>query len=58
LEVAPISKSKVLFEHLSQNTFFACMLQGKSHCIGELKTPNQAIGPKPLPKKMFKWIIV
>jgi hypothetical protein len=41
---------KVLFEHLSQNVFFACLLQGKSWCIGELNAPNQVVGAKPLLK--------
>jgi hypothetical protein len=36
--------------------FFARLLQGKSHCIGELKAPNQVVGTKPLPKNYFKWI--
>jgi hypothetical protein len=31
----------------------AHLLQGKSCCIGELKAPNQVVGPKPLPKKLL-----
>ncbi len=33
--------------------FFACLFQGKSHCIGELKAPNQVVGPKPLPRNLL-----
>jgi hypothetical protein len=33
--------------------FFAHFLQGKSCCTCELKTTNQAIGPKPLLKKLL-----
>ncbi len=32
-----------------QNVFFVRLLQGKSHCISELKAPNQIVGAKPLP---------
>jgi hypothetical protein len=35
------------------NVFFARLLQGKSHYIGELKAPNQVVGAKPLSKKLL-----
>jgi len=37
---------KSLVEHLPQNDFFAHLLQRKWRCIGELKAPNQVVGPK------------
>jgi hypothetical protein len=40
LEVVPISKSKLLFEHPPQNSFFARLLQGKSCYVCELWTPD------------------
>jgi len=52
LEVALVSKSKLLFEHPPQNSLFACMLQGKSCCICELCTLDQIVGMKFLPKKL------
>jgi len=39
----------MLFKHLSQNTFFAHFLQGKSCCTIELKAPSENVGPKLLP---------
>ncbi len=48
LEATLILESKVLFEHSSQNSFFAHML----HCICELDTLDQIIGPKPLPRNL------
>ncbi len=53
LEKTPACESKMLFKHPPQNAFFACLLQGKSHYIIELKTPNESVGPKPLPKKFL-----
>ncbi len=38
---------------LYKNTFCACLLQGKSCCTYELKTPSQTIGPKPLSKNLL-----
>jgi hypothetical protein len=59
LEVTPIFKSKLLFEHLSQNSFFARMLQGKSCCIHELCTPDQIVGQSLYQEICCsKWIIV
>jgi hypothetical protein len=37
LEVAPVSKSKLLFKHPLENSFFARILQGKSHCTPWIK---------------------
>jgi hypothetical protein len=45
LEVAPISKSKLLFENLPHNSFFACLLQRKSCFICESRTPEQIVVP-------------
>jgi len=33
LEVVLVLESKLLFEHPQQNSFFACLLQGKLHCV-------------------------
>jgi hypothetical protein len=49
LQKAPACESKMLFEHLLQNAFFAHFLQSKSCRTSELKTPNENVGPKPLP---------
>jgi hypothetical protein len=49
LEKVIVCGSKILFGHPPQNALFACLLQGKSHCISDLKTPNEAIGYKLLP---------
>jgi hypothetical protein len=49
LEKALACEFKMLFEHLPENALFASFLQGKSHCT-RLKTPNESVGPKPLPK--------
>jgi hypothetical protein len=51
--VALVSELKVFFEHSPWNSFFARMLQGKSHCIHELCTLDQIVGSKPLPKKLL-----
>ncbi len=49
--------SKMLFEHPPQNALFACLLQDKSHCTSDLKTPNEAMGYKLLLEFFcFKWI--
>jgi hypothetical protein len=40
----------MLFEHPTQNAFFTCLLQSKSHCTIKLKTPSESVGPKLLPK--------
>jgi hypothetical protein len=53
LEKAPTCESKMLFEHPPQNTLFANLFQGKSHCITKLKTPSESVGPKLLPKKFL-----
>jgi hypothetical protein len=53
LEVALVSQLKLFFEHPLQNSIFAHMLQGKSHCVPELCTPDQIVGFKPLPKKLL-----
>jgi hypothetical protein len=56
LEKAPTCESKMLFEHPPQNALFTHLLQGKSRCIIELKTPSQSVGPKLLPKKFLHQI--
>jgi hypothetical protein len=48
LEATAILESKLLFKHPPHNSFFACMLQGKSCCIRELCTLDQIVGSKPL----------
>jgi len=53
LKTTPIFESKILFEHPPNNTFFTHLLQGKSQCTCELKTPSQVFGPKPLLKKLL-----
>jgi hypothetical protein len=53
LEKALACESKMLFEHPTQNALFTCLLQGKSCCIIELKTPSESVGPKLLPKKIL-----
>ncbi len=53
LEKALVCESNILFEHPPQNAFFACLLQRKSHYTSELKTPNEVVGPKPLPKNLL-----
>jgi hypothetical protein len=53
LEVIPMSKSKLLFEHTSHNSFFVHMLQGKLHCICELCTSDQIVGPNFLPRNLL-----
>ncbi len=53
LEVTPILKSKLLFEHPLQNSFFARMLQGKSCYIHELRTLDPIVCLKLLPKKLL-----
>jgi hypothetical protein len=40
----------MLFEHPPQNALFTRLLQGKSHYIIELKTSNESVDPKLLPK--------
>ncbi len=49
LEKALACESKILFEHPTQNALFTGLLQGKSCCIIELKTPSESVGPKLLP---------
>jgi len=59
LEKALAYESKMLFEYPPQNALFVGLLQGKSCCITELKTPGESVGTEPLPKIFcFKWIIV
>jgi hypothetical protein len=53
LEKALAWESKMLFENPPQNALFTHLLQGKSHCIIELKTPRESVGSKPLPKKVL-----
>ncbi len=53
LEVASILKLKLLFEHRPHNSFFACMLQGKLRCIHKLRTLDQIVGLKPLPRNLL-----
>ncbi len=40
----------MLFEHLAQNALLTRLLQGKSCCITKVKTPNESVVPKLLPK--------
>jgi hypothetical protein len=40
----------MLFEHLAQNALLTRLLQEKSCCITKVKTPNESVGPKLLPK--------
>jgi hypothetical protein len=53
LEKALVCESNILFEHPPQNALFARLLQSKSHYTSELKTPNEVMGPKPLPNKLL-----
>jgi hypothetical protein len=53
LEVALVVESKLLFEEPPQNSFFVCLLQGKSHCICELYTPEKIVGTKPLSNNLL-----
>jgi hypothetical protein len=53
LEAVLVSKSKLMFEHLPHNSLFAHLLQGKLHCVHELRTPDQTIGLKLLLKKLL-----
>jgi hypothetical protein len=53
LEVALVVKSKLLFEKPPQNSLFACLLQGKSHCVHELHTPEKIVGTKPLSNNLL-----
>ncbi len=46
-------KSKLFFEEPPQNSFFACLLQGKSCCICELCTLEKIVGAKPLPRNLL-----
>jgi hypothetical protein len=52
-QMIPILESKLLFEHPSQNSFFARMLQGKLRCICKLHTSNQIVGPKLLLRNLL-----
>ncbi len=42
-----------MFEEPPQNSFFACLLQGKSHCIRELHTLEKIVGTKPLSNNLL-----
>jgi hypothetical protein len=50
LEKVLACESKMLFEHLPQNSLFARLLQSKFFSTSELKTPSESVGPKLLPK--------
>ncbi len=52
-KMASVVKSKLLFEEPPQNSLFAHLLQGKSHCVCELCMLEKIIGVKPLLKKLF-----
>jgi hypothetical protein len=57
--MALVVESKLLFEEPPQNSLFAHLLQGKSHCVCELCMLEKIIGVKPLLNNCFsKWIIV
>jgi hypothetical protein len=53
LEVASILKSKLLFEEPPQNSFFTCLLQGKSRSISELRMLEKIVGAKPLSRNLL-----
>jgi hypothetical protein len=53
LEVALITKSKLLLEKPPQNSFFFCLLQGKSCCVHILCMLEKIVSAKPLPKKLL-----
>jgi hypothetical protein len=53
LEVSSVAESKLLFEEPPQNSLFAHLLQGKSHCVCELCTLEKIVGAKPLLKKLL-----
>ncbi len=53
LEKILVYESKMLFKHPLWNALFTCLLQGKSWCTIELKTPSENKGPKLLPKKFL-----
>jgi hypothetical protein len=53
LEKALVCESKILFEHPPQNELFKRLLQAKSCCTSELKTPSEVVSPKPLLRKLL-----
>ncbi len=53
LEVALVVESKLLFEEPPQNSLFACFLQGKSHYVHKLHTPEKNVGTKPLSNNLL-----
>jgi len=53
LEITSVLESKLLFEEPPQNSFFACLLQGKSCCICELRTLEKIVGVKPLLRNLL-----
>jgi hypothetical protein len=53
LEIVSMLESKLLFEEPPQNSFFACLLQGKSCSICELRTLEKIVGVKPLPRNLL-----
>jgi hypothetical protein len=53
LEVVLVLELKLLFEHPPQNSFFALLLQGKSHCVRELWTLDWTIDLKLLPRNLL-----
>jgi hypothetical protein len=53
LEKEPLHESQRLFNHELQNEFFEQLMQGSLQCLKALKVLEQAVGAKPLPKKLL-----
>jgi hypothetical protein len=53
LEISLVVESKLLFEEPPQNSFLAYLLEGKSHWIRELHTPEKIVGTKPLSNNLL-----
>ncbi len=53
LEIALITKSKLLLEEPTQNSFFVHLLQGKSCCIHELCTLEKIVNAKHVPRNLL-----
>jgi len=53
LEIASIAESRLLLEEPPKNSFFACLLQGKLHCVCELCTPEKIVSVELLPKNLL-----
>jgi hypothetical protein len=53
LEKEHVRESQRLFDRDLQNEFFEQLMQGSMQCLKALKALEQAIGAKPLPKKLL-----